>query len=71
MSFELGANNEGYWTYNHTSVQFVDCIKGLYPQFDFVFLFDHSQGQAEKLTNGLDAYSMNQGYGGAQPRMHE
>jgi hypothetical protein len=74
VSFELGANNEGYWTYNHMSVQFedcVDCIKVLYPQFDFVFMFDHSQGHAKKLTNGLDAYSMNRGYGGAQPRMRE
>ena len=74
VSFELGANNEGYWTYNHMSIQFedcVDCLQVLYPQFDFVFLFDHSQGHAKKLTNGLDAYSMNRGYGGAQPRMRE
>jgi hypothetical protein len=74
VSFELGANNEGYWTYNHMSVQFedcVDCIKVLYPQFDFVFLFDHSQGHAKKLTNGLDAYTMNRGHGEAQPRMRE
>ncbi|KAI2500715.1 hypothetical protein MHU86_13743 [Fragilaria crotonensis] len=68
VSFELGANNEGYWTYNHMSIQFedcVDCVKVLYPQFDFVSLFDHSQGHAKKLTNGLDAYSMNRGYGGS------
>ena len=49
VSFELGANNKGYWTkYNHMSVQFedcVDCIKVLFPQFDFVFLFDHSQAR--------------------------
>jgi hypothetical protein len=72
--FELGANNEGYWTYNHMAVQFedcVDCLKVIYPQFEFAFLFDHSQGHAKKLKNGLDAYSMNKGYGGAQPRMRE
>ena len=72
--FELGANNEGYWTYNHMAIQFedcVDCLKVIYPQFDFAFLFDHSQGHAKKLANGLDAYSMNKGYGGAQPRMYE
>ena len=72
--FELGANNEGYWTYNHMSIQFedcVDCVKVVYPHFDFVFLFDHSQGHAKKLANGLDAYSMNKGYGGAQPQMRE
>jgi hypothetical protein len=74
VSFELGANNEGYWTYNHMSIKFkdcVDCIRVLYPQFEFVFLFDHSQGHAKKLTNTLDAYSMNRGYGGAQPRMRD
>jgi hypothetical protein len=74
VSFKLGANNEGYWTYNHTSIQFkdcVDCIKVLFPQFDFVFLFDHLQGHAKKLVNGLHAYSMNKGYGGAQPIMRE
>jgi hypothetical protein len=41
VSFELGVNNEGYWTYNHMSVQFedcVDCLKVVYPHFDFVFL---------------------------------
>jgi hypothetical protein len=74
VSFELGINNEGYWTYNHMSVQFedcVDCVKVIYPHFDFVFLFDHSQGHAKKLVGGLDAYCMNKGYGGAQPMMRE
>ena len=73
VSFESGANNEVYWTYNHMSlVQFEDCVnclKVIYPQFDFVLMFDHSQGHAKKLTGGLDAYSMNKGYGGAQPMM--
>jgi hypothetical protein len=72
--FELGANNEGYWTYNHMAIQFedcVDCLKVIYPQFDFAFLFDHSQGHAKKLKNGLDAYNMNKSYGGAQPKMRE
>ena len=72
--FELGTNNEGYWTYNHMAIQFedcVDCLKVIYPHFDFAFLFDHSQGHAKKLTNGLDAYNMNKGYGGAQPKMRE
>ena len=72
--FELGANNEGYWTYNHMAIQFedcVDCLKIVYPHFDFAFLIDHSQGHAKKLSNGLDAYSMNTSYGGAQSRMRE
>jgi hypothetical protein len=72
--FELGVNNEGYWTYNHMAIQFEDCVhclKVIYPQFNFAFLFDHSQEHAKRLANGLDAYSMKKGYGGVQPRMHE
>jgi hypothetical protein len=72
--FELGSNNEGYWTYNHMAIQFeecVDCLKVMFPQLDFAFIFDHSQGHAKKLTNGLDAYSMNRGFGGVQPKMRE
>jgi hypothetical protein len=49
----------------------VDCLRVIFPQFDFAFLFDHSQGHAKKLANGLDAYSMNRGFGGVQPRMRE
>ncbi|KAI2493984.1 hypothetical protein MHU86_20558 [Fragilaria crotonensis] len=47
----IGANNEGYWNSYHMSLQFedvVDCLQVLYPEFDFVFLFDHSQGHARK-----------------------
>jgi hypothetical protein len=45
--FEYGANKEGYWTYNHLYVQFEECLNFLtvlYPEFDYVFLFDHSCG---------------------------
>ena len=49
----------------------VDCNKVLYPQFNLMFLFNHSQGHAKKLVGGLDAYSMIRGYGGAQSIMHE
>jgi hypothetical protein len=70
--FELGLNYKGrYWTYNHMAIQFedcVDCFKVLFPQFDFTFIFDQLQGHAKKLTNGLDAYSMNRGFGGVQPK---
>jgi hypothetical protein len=71
--FELGANNEGYWTYNHMVLQFedcVDCLTVMYPQFHFVFLFDHSSGHAKKRIDGLDAASMLKGFGGSQPLMH-
>ena len=48
--FELSLNNEGYWTYNHMAIQFedcIDCLKVLFPPFDFAFIFDHSQGHAK------------------------
>ena len=47
VEFEYGANNQGYWDYDHMIIQFEDCInvvKTLYPEFDFMFLFDHSCG---------------------------
>ena len=58
VHFKLGAISEGYWTYNHMAIQFedcVDCLKVMHQQFNFVFLFDHSQGHAKKLPNSLDA----------------
>jgi hypothetical protein len=70
--FELGMANEGYWNYNHMALQFEDCIDCLvvmYPEYEFAFSFDHSQGHAKKLVNGLNASDMNAGYGGNQPTM--
>ena len=52
VSFELGANNEGYWAYNHMSIQFedcVDCIKVIYPHFDFVFFVRSFTGTRKKV----------------------
>jgi hypothetical protein len=37
---EYGANHTGYWSYKHMVLQLedcVDCLKILYPTFDFVF----------------------------------
>ena len=45
--FEYGANNEGYWSYEHMVLQMEDCIDvmhALYPDYDVLFLFDHSCG---------------------------
>ena len=70
----IGANNEGYWNSFHMSLQLedvVDCLKVLYPEFDLVFLFDHSQGHARQRENALSALYMSKSYGGAQPVMRE
>ena len=67
--FQFGKDN--YWDYNHMALQIedcIDCLKVIYPQYDYVFLLDHSSGHAKKRVNGLDAGSdaMNVGYGGEQ-----
>ena len=46
-TIEYGNNKEGYWNYNRMVLQMEDVaqvLKFLYPQFDYVFLFDHSNG---------------------------
>ena len=71
--FELGQNNEGYWTYNHMVLQLedcIDCLQVVHPEFDYVFLFDHSSGHAKKRKDGLDGGNMLRGYGGSQALMH-
>jgi hypothetical protein len=70
--FEFGMNNECYWGCSHMVTQLedcVDCVKVMYPQFDFIFLFDHSIDHSKKRIGGLDASSMNKEFGGAQPIM--
>jgi hypothetical protein len=70
----IGVNNEGYWNSYYMSLQFedvVDCLQVLHPHFDFVFLFDHSQGHARKRDGALNALNMSKTYGGAQPIMRD
>jgi hypothetical protein len=43
----------------------------MYPKFNFVFMFDHSQGHACKRKHALNAQQMSNSYGGAQPRMRD
>jgi hypothetical protein len=56
------------------SIQFedvVDCLRVLDPDFELVFLLDHSQGHARKRNGALSALNMSQGYGGAQGIMSD
>ena len=72
VQFEYGINSEGYWTYDHMVLQFEDCVdvvKVLYPEYDYIFLFDHSCGHDRKRPDGLCANSIRKGFGGKQPRM--
>jgi hypothetical protein len=62
--FELGANNEGYWGYNHMVLRLedcFDCVKVVDPHLDF-FLFDHSSRHSK--NSGLELGQTNSGFGG-------
>jgi hypothetical protein len=74
VEFEYGANNSGYWDYDHMIIQFEDCIdvvKTLHPEFDFMFLFDHSCGYDRQQPDGLSIPKSNKTHGGAQPKMRK
>ena len=72
LFFEYGENREGYWNYNNMVIQFedaVDVLQVMHPQYDFVFLFDHSSGHAKQRPDGLNHLRMNRSYGGKATHM--
>jgi hypothetical protein len=72
--FEYGADKDGYWNYSHMALQvedLVDCLVVLYPDFDFILLFDHSSGHGKSQKDGLNVHSMSKAWGGKQAKMHE
>ena len=72
QELEYGQNKEGYWTYDRMIIQLEDCVdvlKVLFPDFDFIILFDHSNGHDRLQTDGLSITKINVGYGGTQPKM--
>jgi len=74
VEFDYGANNEGYWSYDHMVLQLedcVDCLKVLAPQFDYLFLFDHSCGHDKQREDGLNVENMSKIFGGKQARLHD
>ncbi|KAI2492374.1 hypothetical protein MHU86_22183 [Fragilaria crotonensis] len=65
--FEYGQNADGYWTYQHMVLQLEDCVDILnvkYPQYDFLFLFDHSCGHDRQREDGLNVEKMSRSFGG-------
>ena len=69
---EYGKNKHGYWSYDHRVLQLEDCVdvlKFMYPDFDFVFFFDHSNGHDRMRPNGLNLNKVNVKHGGGQPIM--
>jgi hypothetical protein len=74
FKFEYGANDEGYWTYDHMILQFKDCVhavKVFYPEYDYMFLFYHSCGHGRKRPDGLCVNSMRKRFGGKQTVMRD
>ena len=76
FSYELeyGCGREGYWTYEHMVLQIEDCVDVLFhthPQFDFLFLLDHSNGHDRMRPNGLNLNKLNIRHGGKQPQMRD
>ena len=56
-------------------LQFEDCmdvVKTMWPEFAYVFLFDHSCGHNRQCPDGLTTTGLNKkGFGGAQPKMRD
>lgn len=72
VEFEYGVSKEGYWTYDRMVLQLEDCIdvlQVLHPQYDYVFLFDHSCGHDRQRPDGLNPHTLNKGFGGGQTKM--
>jgi len=72
--FEYGMNNEGYWDYDHMVLQLddcVDCLKYLYPNYDILFMLDHSSGHDKQKPDGLNASKMQVNYGGKQSHLRD
>jgi hypothetical protein len=67
--FEYGANNEGYWSYEHMVLQMEDCLDAmrvLNPEVDVLLLLDHSCGHNWQRENGLNVENMSKSYRGKQ-----
>ena len=70
--FHSGNNNDGYWSSKHAKIQLedvIDCLRELYKNTDFVFLFDQLSGHRKMRENGLSTNKMNVSYGGNVPSM--
>ena len=60
----IGRHNDGYWIcfpYEVKLEDVVDCLNVIHPEFDHLFLFDHSQGNARKRDGALNASKMRKG----------
>jgi hypothetical protein len=49
----------------------VDCLKVLFPTYDFLFLLDHSSGHDKQKEDALNAHNMSVKVGGKQKRLRD
>ena len=72
VELEYGASHDGYWSYEHMVLQLEDCVavlKYTHPQFDILFLLDHSNGHNRMRPDGLNLNRINIRHGGKQSIM--
>ena len=72
LEFEYGISGESYWSYQHMVLQVeycVDVLNTIYPQHDFLCLFDHFCGHDKQREDGLNAENMSKYYGGKQAKL--
>jgi hypothetical protein len=70
-AFEYGQHADGYWTYQHMMLELEDCVDILnvkYPQYNFLFLFDHSCGHDRQREDWLNVKKMSKSFGGQAQR---
>jgi len=56
----------------HMAIQLEDCVvylKVLFPDYNFLVLFDHSQGHSKTCVGSLQASHVSLHLGGQQPQM--
>ena len=75
IEFEHGANNKGYWQYDHMVTQVEDCrdiLKVMMQDWDQYcevhFMLDHSQNHNKHKPDGLNDNQTNAGSGWEQPK---
>ena len=70
---QYGNMHEGYWSYRDMIIQVkdcVDCLKALHGNtYDYMFLFDHSNGHDQLSTNALSPTLIRKEFGDKQPFM--
>ena len=61
-----GSSKDGCWIYRHMILQIedcIDCLRIIYPQYNYEFEIDHPPGHNTERINGFSANAMNLGWG--------